>query len=609
MEKSVLLMFLGGAPNSPNIIRHWINMNTRFDNKDNVHVVVHPVSLPYTINEEFSSIFKPENVYVVDKSHHVATMWGTLSLVDAELLMMQYGHRMRRDKLSALGQADDLMYYYDKYILVSNTCCPLYTMDVIYSDVLSDEKSIIGAFKYPRPDAQSQWMVLDKQHARLFFTVSSTDTYEKGETSEICKTSNIPRTLYKLDVKLPDNKAHQDYNLHQDYYKFYTVRNICDPADELFFIQYMSQCLGNMTKHLRVLTPADVVQHVKSVPLDIYYALKRITELNNLNITHLEPIILGNIEYHIEKGYLNSRIFTSNTATFVYSTSVLGSTVATEYSPSNVLRDFSAFDLNVNDFIHMNASPYELLSYISYRINDCQTLRTRLDISDTYDVFSDPRERPILTTVSHPIEYSTYTLRSVMNTFILLYKISCLFNNTILDYYGFNTLKVCAIRVIMIVYLTIISKEFAMCDQFKKRVVLSYKIIKQDRFMELMDTMDEFLTLLHKKYVDMPVDTRERLLNKKYGTIITNDTLLSAICNESYFIRKCYDSSHIETFSDVLKTLPIIKRLQPPTDESTLLLVTPQRERVMGMNFSYACPRDSRKKNKRPKKYRKTPRK
>jgi len=364
-----------------------------------------------------------------------------------------------------------------------------------------------------------------------------------------------------------------------------------------------------MTEHLRVLTPADVVQNVKSVPLDIYYALKRITELNTLNITHLDPIILGEIGdhiekkgYHIEKGYLDFRIFTSYTNTFVYSTSVLGCTMATEYSPSNVLRDFSAFDLNVNDFIHMNASPYKLLSYISYRITDCKTLRTRLNIWETSDVFSNPLQRPILTTVSHPIEYSTYTLRSVMNTFILLYKISCLFNNTILDYYGWNTLKVSAIRVIMIVYFTIISKEFGMCDQFKKRVVLSYKIIKQDRFMELMDTMDEFLTLLHKKYVDMPVDTRERLLNKKYGTIITNDTLLSAICNQSYFIRKCYDSSHIETFSDVLKTLPMITRLEPPTDESILSLVTPERVIVMDIHFSYACPHKSVKKTKKTKK-------
>ena len=165
-------------------------------------------------------------------------------------------------------------------------------------------------------------------------------------------------------------------------------------------------------------------------------------------------------------------------------------------------------------------------------------------------------------------------------------------------------------RVIMIVYLTIISKEFGMCDQFKKRVVLSLKMILQNRFMKLMDTMDEFLTLLHKKYVDMPADTLERLLHKKYGTIMTNDTLLSAICNQSYFIRKCYDSSHIETFSDVLKTLPMITSLPEPRDESTLSLVTPERAEVLSMHFSYACPRsrESRKKNKRTKKstYRQT---
>jgi hypothetical protein len=603
MEKSVLLMFLGGVPNSPNIIRHWLNMNTRFDTKDNVYVVVHPISLPYTINEEFRSIFKAENVYVVDDSHHVATMWGTLSLVDAELLMMQYGHRMKRNKLAALGESNDSMYYYDKYILVSNTCCPLYTLDVIYSDVLSDEKSIVGAFHYPTPKYQSQWMVLDKQHVQLFFTVSSTDTYEKDEKSSECQTTNVPKILNRLKVKQPAKPTLDNL----DYAYFYDKRNICHHADELFFIEYMTVRL-RITDHLRILTPEQVVRNIKSVPLDVYYALKRITESNKEDITHLDPIILGRVPYHIEKGYMDTRIFTSDTIMFVFPTSVLGCTFATEYNPSNVLRDFSAFDLNVNDFIRMNASPRELLSYVSTIITDCHTLRARLDINETSDVFSISR-RPIVTTINHPIEYSTYTLRSILNTFILLYKISCLFNNTILDS-GWNNPRVRAMRVIMIVYLTIISKEFGMCAPFKKRVVLSLKMILQNRFMKLMDTMDEFLTLLHKKYVDMPADTLELLLNKKYGTIMTNDTLLSAICNQSYFIRKCYDSSRIETFSDVLKTLPMITSLPEPTDESTLSLVTPERAEVLSIHFSYACPRsrESRKKNKRTKKstYRQT---
>jgi hypothetical protein len=363
-----------------------------------------------------------------------------------------------------------------------------------------------------------------------------------------------------------------------------------------------------ITDHLRILTPEQVVRNIKSVPLDVYYALKRITESNKEDITHLDPIILGRVPYHIEKGYMDTRIFTSDTTMFVFPTSVLGCTFATEYNPSNVLRDFSAFDLNVNDFIRMNASPRELLSYVSTIITDCHTLRARLDIDATSDVFSISR-RPIVTTINHPIEYSTYTLRSILNTFILLYKISCLFNNTILDS-GWNNPRVNAMRVIMIVYLTIISKEFGMCDPFKKRVVLSLKMILQNRFMKLIDTMDEFLTLLNKKYVDMPADTLERLLHKKYGTIMTNDTLLSAICNQSYFIRKCYDSSHIETFSDVLKTLPMITSLPEPTDESTLSLVTPERAEVLSMHFSYACPRsrESRKKNKKTKKstYRQT---
>lgn len=589
MEKTVLLMFLGGVPNSPNIISHWLNMNTRFDNKDNVYVVVHPVSLPYEINAGFSSIFKPENIYVVNESHHVPTMWGTLSLVDAELLMMQYGHRMRKN---ALGKVDDSMYYYDKYILLSNTCCPLYTLDVIYSDVLSDEKSIIGAFPYTKPSSQSQWMVLDKQHTRLFFT-SSTDTYEKTEVKELCQTTNVPKFLYRLNVKSHDSR----------YSYFYNEKQICKPADELFFIEYMinvwDYTADDITEHLRILTNEQVIRHIKSVPIAIYAALKDITDSNKEQITHLDPIFLGDVPMHIQKGYLDTQILAHNDTTFVYSTSVLGSSISTEYNPSNVLRDFNAFELNVNEFINMDGSPHEILAYVSNKVTDCDELRARLNISVSSDVFSI-RERPILTTINHPIEYSSYTLRTIMNTFILLYKISCLFNNSVL-YYGWNTSYVNAIRVIMMVYLTIISKEFGICGIFNDLVELNSNIIKQNAFKELMGKMssddpdeanDTFLTILNTKYLEMSkMSSIKHVLNKKFGTCITHDALLSAICNQSYFIRKCYDSSRIETFSDVLKTIPMITLLPEPRDQHTLELVTPQRININGMHFNYTCGR------------------
>jgi len=35
-EHKLLLMFLGGVPNSNNIINHWIKINSEFINKNNI---------------------------------------------------------------------------------------------------------------------------------------------------------------------------------------------------------------------------------------------------------------------------------------------------------------------------------------------------------------------------------------------------------------------------------------------------------------------------------------------------------------------------------------------------------------------------------------------
>jgi hypothetical protein len=111
---TILLMFLGGTPDSPNIIQHWKNMNTTFTTRDRVYLVVHPLQLPYEIHPEFASLFDPSHICIVDEEHHVPTHWGTFSLVNAELFMMQYAHYQ-------IWFTD----FFTKYILLSSTCCPM----------------------------------------------------------------------------------------------------------------------------------------------------------------------------------------------------------------------------------------------------------------------------------------------------------------------------------------------------------------------------------------------------------------------------------------------------------------------------------------------------
>lgn len=58
-EHNLLLMFLGGAPNSNNIINHWKEINSEFINKNNIYIVIHPISTKYLkLNQMIRVIFE-----------------------------------------------------------------------------------------------------------------------------------------------------------------------------------------------------------------------------------------------------------------------------------------------------------------------------------------------------------------------------------------------------------------------------------------------------------------------------------------------------------------------------------------------------------------------
>jgi hypothetical protein len=546
--KKLLLLFLGGIPSSPHIIQHWIEMNTEFNNKEYVYIAIHPLQLPLEESkemEDFTSVFKSENVFVVDKDHHVPTLWGTRSLVDATLLMMQYGHLQ-------IGEM------FDKYILLSSTCCPLYRMDEIYTDVFRDDKSIMALRNDGREIGQSQWMVLDKRHASVFF-YNNSKTYTISEKyPETCtRVKDQSKQLYSLliDEKMPVN-----------YVVLYRNYLTCNIADEMFFIKILMELVikdkSSIKDHLRTLSVEKVKQNILNRDDSFYNELIRITKQNERYVKHLDPVYVGNvsdyisiysykdIKFTVTKEYLDS----------IQTSSVIGITVSTVYNPLNVLRDFKLLNkFDSNTFINQMEDPMTVKRKIDYEIYSCETLKKTVnpDNPRTPNLFN-VRPLVMMTTVGHPSEYGQYTVNHILNTFILLHQVFCLFlNNTHRDQH-----KYYAIRSIYVVYLCILVNEFKLTgyddiinDFYKGHAKITFyfdPVFLRINKTIIFDLQLKYSSLFSKGYL-FP------LLQKRYGTVLTADIIGSALCNQSYFIRKCYDSSLIETFSSVLKTIDIIQ--------------------------------------------------
>ncbi len=200
-------MFLGGLPSIEENIKHYTKLNDIFTNKLNFYIVVHPLVLESEINIKtsnlnFLSIFEQSNVFIVDDKHHIPTSWSSQSLVDATLLMIQYAHKQNGSHL------------FDKYILLSSTCVPIFTFDEIYKEIVVDDKSWINFMlkdydekkisepynKYDVKINGSQWMILDKKHISMFFV---SDRY--SDTYYINNDDKTQKTMYYCKGKILKN--------------------------------------------------------------------------------------------------------------------------------------------------------------------------------------------------------------------------------------------------------------------------------------------------------------------------------------------------------------------------------------------------------------------
>jgi len=550
-EHKLLLMFLGGVPNSNNIINHWIKINSEFINKNNIYLVIHPIVQTDIQNAVFLSIFKPDNIYIVDSDHHVPTAWATKSLVDATLLMMQYAHKQNENKL------------FDKYILLSQNCCPLYKLDIIYDELISDNKSICWHINNPEDPikSQSQWFIFDKRHIEIFFLENKyNETYTKSKKENLCKN----KKLNELIIFESDTKESQSLQL------FYKTYEPCNPSDEYFFVTYIYKIFkikSDDMSHFRKISKVNFKNNLNNLPQYIINKLN-IAAKTIQNIEQLAPIYStpGLKNYKKGENTITSLILKDEMNGFSTFVNFIG---GTEFNPLNVLRDFKLFELDVRAFIEIKANPIDIKNLILNKISSCNELKK----TKIYKELFIQNNEYILSTTVHPIEYSTYSFNNILNTFILLSQIICFF--------GYNLsyrIEIFAIRNIFLTYLILIVKLFNINNEkininitklqpeFNTNIATINDFInlflreKQDKhetyiyyIPHLIEIIDPILCIINRKYSEIDIEVLNNILDKKYGTVINTNILLSALCQESFFIRKCYDTSHIEYFSDILK--------------------------------------------------------
>lgn len=302
-------MFLGGLPLSADIAEHWNSVLAACPSEvlTNIWVVVHPLNRKQSTLDAISNSFFRQylgaHLLVCDEAHSVQTAWATRSLVDATLLMMQYGRLFGKFK---------------KYVLLSSACCPIINLPDIVRQFAQDDLSWIAAQDKGEPkDFQpvilkqngglfeiedlnyfSQWMALDAQHADMFFleekTYVITDAVNKcayGSTTSVAinplylndpEYENMQLALFSFSYDMTDPEA--------------TLP--CAPTDEHFFGAFLMHKLfaslsptarnaANMEtairNNIRIITRknADTVCNALRIYTSTYASLQKIPVLKN----------------------------------------------------------------------------------------------------------------------------------------------------------------------------------------------------------------------------------------------------------------------------------------------------------------------------------------
>jgi hypothetical protein len=568
MDKKILLMFLGGTPTSPNIINHWKMLNTEFANKDNYYIVIHPLILEENIiNIEFKNIFKEENIFIVSKEYHLSTEWATRSLSDATLLMAEYAHLYTENLL------------YDKYILLSANCCPLYTLDEIFNVITSNNKSwlftndyirLSDSTLYEKPTETvyttnfdrfffnrynfSQWMILDKIHMRFFFP-HDTPIYKKKIEETMCNN-------YINSIRLID-RSHCTCRELYFYLKSYDE---CDLSDEMFFGTFIIYKLVNqkikdiqlsaldklaiLKDNIENISEEDIKYNLQHIPKIILDEMSRINTVNQSKINFVNQLykfpskkqfglngVLNDAPTEFKnKIYLQKSEDEEDDAIdkFYFKMSTYTNWNYTSVNPFNILRGIP-FDINKTEYLNS----LEIFDFTKLKIIDIRK-------------YSLPK--------SHPNEYSIWTFRNILNLYYLLrYCITNSHTKNFDKYFDIDIYKS------YLIYHKIICKKLYISNGFSEESLLNNDIrVLLDESKEVpIDIIEDMITRYSIN------------LDEQYGSTITDSVLISALSMGSLFIRKCTDTSLIETFTTVLKQCKYIFLSEPLREITEIDTLTP----------------------------------
>lgn len=286
--KKICFMLLGNPPaNNTDVSEHWLKFIDSIDNTSCVFVN-HPMN---RINKEeledykkkydymaaFEKKLGSENIYICnqDDNTHIKTMWANISIVYAEIMMLQ-------ESIMKFGLCE-------KYILLSLSCSPLYNYNTIYKTLCSDDKSWISVmsmtpfvtksltnfyrmsqkeqldktsdiFNYYAGLKVSQWMVLSGKHVRYLYSLSTLGQREKtylyDEELE-CTQGTVTKIKYNNSLK--DTNCDKD-NCIDDIKKLIGVSDkiiksampscVITPYDEYAIQQFiLNKILNNADKN------------------------------------------------------------------------------------------------------------------------------------------------------------------------------------------------------------------------------------------------------------------------------------------------------------------------------------------------------------------------
>jgi hypothetical protein len=227
-------------------------------------------------------------------------------------------------------------------------------------------------------------------------------------------------------------------------------------------------------------------------------------------------------------------------------------------NPFNVLRDFTQFnDLSIDQYLSIthNISSYDYLNTLIKKSN--------LNINQ---IIKSP--------ISHPVEYSEWAFNNILNAFYLL---NWLYLN---NNFNFTEETIATDNTIHFMVTTY--------DVYKK-IVLKYIIFqdktKYDELLTCQFLTQEQLETIILIFNELDKASQTKLKELKFGTIITDNTLISAFVCGSLFLRKSLNGSKIDTYSNYLKTLSYDKIFN--NTNNNLLTSSTNDELLFDKNYVY----------------------